>query len=155
MDDLLTIELYESQEPPVQVDLVARDINDFLDDLTNSSGGLVRLVHRYPDADEDDARKAQLAGVSPVQFNVQTPNGLEIKNGFLGLTLNYADTRETIPFIRSIDGFEYRVATLAYNMLQRDVERKTIAFSHRPRRKAAAGKLQRTGGTALSAVHPC
>ena len=128
LDDLLTIELYESQEPPVQVDLVARDINDFLDDLTNSSGGLVRLVHRYPDADEDDARKAQLAGVPPVQFNVQTPNGLEIKNGFLGLTLTYADTRETIPFIRSIDGFEYRVATLAYNMLQRDVERKTIAF---------------------------
>lgn len=128
LDDLLTIELYESSEPPVQVDLVARDINDFLDDLANRSGGQVTLVHRYPDADEDDARKAQLAGVPPVQFNVQTPNGLEIKNGFLGMTMTYADRREVIPFIRSIDGFEYRVATLAYNMLQRDLERKTIAF---------------------------
>ena len=128
LDDLLTIELYESSEPPVQVDLVARDINDFLDDLANRSGGQVALVRRYPDADEDAARKAQLAGVPPVQFNVQTPNGLEIKNGFLGMTLTYADRREVIPFIRSIDGFEYRVATLAYNMLQRDLERKTIAF---------------------------
>lgn len=128
LDDLLTIELYESKEPPVQVGIVARDINDFLDDLANNSDGSVKLVHRFPDSDEDAARKAQLARVPPVQFNVQTPNGLEIKNGFLGMTMTYADRREVIPFIRSLDGFEYRVATLAFNMLQRDVERKTIAF---------------------------
>ena len=170
LDDLLTIELYESAEPPVQVDLVARDINDFLEDLAGSSGGQVKLVRRYLDfqalgeaqralenaqdarlnaqdaeaaqsADaalndatqafreaQDTARKAQLAGVEPQRFNVQTPNGLEIKNGFLGLSMTYIDRREVIPFIRSLDGFEYRVATLAYDMVQQDVERKTIAF---------------------------
>lgn len=128
LDDLLTIELYESSEPPVQVDLVARDINDFLDDLAAGSGGAVSVVRRFPDADEDAARKAQLAGVPPVQFNVQTPNGLEIKNGFLGMAMTYADRREVIPYIRSIDGFEYRVATLAYNMLQREDARKTVGF---------------------------
>ena len=170
LDDLLTIELYESEEPPVQVDLVARDINDFLEDLAGNSGGEVKLVRRFLDFQEleeaqralenaqdavlnadseeaarsaqatltsatnafrdaqDTARKAQLAGIEPQQFNVQTPNGLEIKNGFLGLAMTYTDRREVIPFIRSLDGFEYRVATLAYNMLQQDVERKTVAF---------------------------
>lgn len=171
LDDLLTIELYESADPPVQVDLVARDINDFLEDLAgNSGGGQVKLVRRYLDFQaleeaqrtlesaqeaalsaeteeaigsaqtaltsatnayreaQDTARKAQLAGIEPQRFNVQTPNGLEIKNGFLGLSMTYTDKREVIPFIRSLDGFEYRVATLAYNMLQQDVERKTIAF---------------------------
>ena len=170
LDDLLTIELYESTEPPVQVDLVARDINDFLEDLAGSSGGRVNLVRRHLDfqalaeaqralenaqetrldaqdtnaaqsADaalidatqafreaQDTARKAQLAGIEPQRFNVQTPNGLEIKNGFLGLSMTYIDRREVIPFIRSLDGFEYRVATLAYDMVQQDVERKTIAF---------------------------
>ncbi|MCI0813084.1 MAG: GldG family protein, partial [Chloroflexi bacterium] len=49
-------------------------------------------------------------------------------NGYLGLVLTYADRRETIPFIRTIDGFEYRVATLAYNMLQDDVNRKSVGF---------------------------
>ena len=169
LDDLLTIELYESADPPVQVDLVARDINDFLEDLAGNSGD-VTLVRRFLDFQEleqaqralesaqdaalnadseetalaaqtaltsannayreaqDTARKAQLAGIEPQQFNVQTPNGLEIKNGFLGLAMTYTDRREVIPFIRSLDGFEYRVATLAYNMLQQDVERKTIAF---------------------------
>ncbi len=170
LDDLLTIELYESTEPPVQVDLVARDINDFLEDLAGSSDGRVKLVRRHLDfqalaeaqsalenaqearldaqdtnaaqsADaalidatqafreaQDTARKAQLAGIEPQRFNVQTPNGLEIKNGFLGLSMTYIDRREVIPFIRSLDGFEYRVATLAYDMVQQDVERKTIAF---------------------------
>ena len=171
LDDLLTIELYESADPPVQVDLVARDINDFLEDLTgNAGGGQVKLVRRFLDFQQleeaqralesaqqavldaeteedaqsaqtvltsatnayrdaqDTARKAQLAGIEPQRFNVQTPNGLEIKNGFLGLSMTYTDKREVIPFIRSLDGFEYRVATLAYNMLQQDVERKTIAF---------------------------
>lgn len=170
LDDLLTIELYESADPPVQVDLVARDINDFLEDLAGNSGGEVKLVRRFLDFQELEeaqralenaqdgvlnaeseeaarsaqatltsatnafrdaqatARKAQLAGIEPQQFNVQTPNGLEIKNGFLGLAMTYTDRREVIPFIRSLDGFEYRVATLAYNMLQQDVERKTVAF---------------------------
>ena len=170
LDDLLTIELYESKEPPVQVDLVARDINDFLEDLAGNSKGQVKLVRRFLDFQaldeaqraleraqdaivsaedeatvrsaeaalndatnayreaQDTARKAQLAGIEPQQFNVQTPNGLEIKNGFLGLTMTYTDRREVIPFVRSLDGFEYRVATLAYNMIQQDVERKTIAF---------------------------
>ena len=93
----------------------------------NAQATLTSATNAFRDA-QDTARKAQLAGIEPQQFNVQTPNGLEIKNGFLGLAMTYTDRREVIPFIRSLDGFEYRVATLAYNMLQQDVERKTVAF---------------------------
>jgi ABC-2 type transport system permease protein len=128
LDDLLTVELYQSDDPPVQVDLVTRDVKDFLDDFVGESGGRVKLVHRFPDSDQSAARRGQLAGVSPVQFNVQTSNGLEIKNGYLGLVLTYANRREVIPFIRTIDGFEYRVATLAFNMLQKETDRKSIGF---------------------------
>ncbi|MCH7625524.1 MAG: GldG family protein [Chloroflexi bacterium] len=128
LDDLLTIELFQSKEPPVEVDLVARDVSDFLKDLASGSGDNVKLIHRFPDVDDDDARKAQLAGIPPVQFNVQTANGLEIKNGYLGVVLTYTNLRESIPFVQSIDGFEYRIATLAYGMVQADVERKTLGF---------------------------
>ncbi|MCI0795924.1 MAG: Gldg family protein [Chloroflexi bacterium] len=128
LDDILTVELYQSKDPPVQVGLVSRDVRDFLEDFAGKSGGRVKLIQRFPDADAASARRAQLAGVPPVQFNVQTSSGLEIKNGYLGLVLTYADRRETIPFIRTIDGFEYRVATLAYNMLQDDVNRKSVGF---------------------------
>ena len=128
LDDLLTVELYQSKEPPVDLVLASRDINDFLEDFVGKSGGIVKLVHRFPDVDEADARRAALAGIRPEQFNRQTSNGLEISNGYLGLVMTYANRREIIPFIRSIDGFEYRVATLAYNMLQQDTDRKNIGF---------------------------
>lgn len=128
MDDLLTVELYRSDPPPVQIDLASRDISDFLEDFTGRSGGKVNLVRRFPDADEGDARRAQLAGVRPEQFNRQTSNGLEIEIGYLGVVLTYADRREVMPFIGTVDGFEYRMATLAFNMLQQESSRKSVGF---------------------------
>lgn len=126
LDDILTIELFESREPPVQVSLVSRDVNDFLDDFSASSDGKVRLVKRFPDDSENETRKAQLAGVPPIQFNVQSQGELQIKTGYLGLAMTYLDKREVIPFISSVDGFEYRLASLANKMLRED--KKTVGF---------------------------
>ena len=85
LDDLLTIELFQSREPPAHVAVVARDVNDFLDDLAASSGGMVRIVRKYPNNNPEDeagvasARKAQLMGVPQVQHNVQSQGELQIK----------------------------------------------------------------------------
>ena len=126
LDDLLTIELFQSKEPPAHVAIVARDVNDFLDDLAASSGGLVRIVRKYPDGDEAAARKAQLTGVPQMQFNVQSQGELQIKTGYLGMSMTYADRREVVPFIGTVDGFEYRVASLTFAMIKQ--QRKSVRF---------------------------
>ena len=54
LDHLLTIDIYMSKDPPVQVSPVSRDINDFLDDVESSSDGLVKVARHFP---EDDANK--------------------------------------------------------------------------------------------------
>ncbi|HJO83796.1 MAG TPA: Gldg family protein [SAR202 cluster bacterium] len=126
LDDILTVELFQSKDPPVQVALVSRDVRDFLEDFADSSGGKVKLVHRFPDDDEVEARKAQVAGVPPVQFNVQRQGDLQITTGFLGLAMTYVDQREIIPFVRAVDGFEYMLAARANKMLQQ--QKKTVAF---------------------------
>ena len=126
LDDIMTVELFLSKKPPVQVKAVDRDVGDFLDDFAESSDGKVKLVRRYPDEDEDDARRAQLARVPPVQFNIQSQGELQIRTGYLGIALTYIDKREVIPFIRSMDGFEYRLASLANKMVQQ--QKKTVAF---------------------------
>ena len=128
LDDLLTIELFQSKDPPVDLVFKTRDVREFLENLASRSGDNVKLVHRYPDADEGDARKALLAGIPPEQFNVRTASGFEVTNAYLGVALTYTNLRESIRFVRSIDGFEYNIATLAYSMVQSDVERKTIGF---------------------------
>ncbi len=126
LEDIMTVELFQSKEPPVQVSLVARDVRDFLVDFAAGSGGKVKLIHRFPDDDENDARKSQLAGVPPVQFNIQSQGELQIKTGFLGVVLTYIDQREVIPFVRAVDGFEYSIASLANKMVNQ--QKQTVAF---------------------------
>ncbi len=146
LDDLLTIHLFESKDPPVQISLVARDVNNFLQDLAANSGGKVKVVHKFPDNDEKVARFAQLSGVPAVRFNVQSQGELTIKEGYLGLSMTYADQRKVIQFIDSIDGFEYRVATLAYSMVRQQEDRKTVAFLTGHGEKEVSVELQSLGG---------
>ncbi len=128
LDDVLTIKLFESQDLPPQAALVARDVNDFLDELAATSENVV-VVKRYPKPDEegDEASlEAQLLGVPQVQSEVRSRSELQLQNIYLGLAMTYADRKEILPFIEQVDGLEYRVASLANQMISR--ERKSVGF---------------------------
>lgn len=125
LDDILTIKLFESKDPPPQILLVARDVNDFLKDFAGSRDN-VKFIRKFPDDDEDVAREAQLAGVPPVQFNVFGQTEVSTKLGYLGITATYADRREVVQFVPSVDGFEYGLASLINGMLRQD--HKTVGF---------------------------
>ena len=126
LDDLVTVTLYKSKDPPPQISLVTRDVTDFLKDFAAGSGGKVKIVEKYP-ADDDDARRgAALALVSEQEFTEVGQTEVSIKRGYLGLTMTYIDRREVIPFIPTVDGFEYRLASLANKMLTDT--RKKVAF---------------------------
>ncbi|MCH8309894.1 MAG: Gldg family protein, partial [Chloroflexi bacterium] len=144
LDDILTVEVFESEDPPTQIKLVTRDVNDFLEDFVASSDGRVRLVRRFPGSDENEARKASLAGIPAVQFNRQTQSEFQITSGYLGLAMTYIDQREVIPFISSIDGFEYRLASLANKMLQE--QKKTVGFLTGHGEKTASSGYQTFAG---------
>ena len=131
LDDILTVEVFQSKDPPVQVSLVSRDVNAFLSDFADISDGIVKVVPRFPDPNGDEeerdaARKAQLAGVPAVSFSFVGQTEFSTKIGYLGVSMTYADRRERIPIIRTIDGFEYRLASLVNKMIQD--ERQTVAF---------------------------
>ena len=129
LDDLLTVDIFMSADPPVQVSPVSRDVNDFLDDFEAGSNDKVKVVRHYPEDDEKAERKANTAGVPPVQFNLHSQGELQIKTGYLGIILTYIDKREIIPFVDTIDGFEYRLASLTNKMLSDNQEKKTIGFT--------------------------
>ncbi len=151
LDDILTIKLFTSKDPPTNILTATRDVNDFLDDLASGSSR-VKVVRRYPDTNPDPEanihedpglralRESQLAGVPPQQFNVVSQGEIQIKVGYLGLSMTYADRREVIPTINSIDGFEYRFASLAHRMTQ--TERKTVGFLSGNGERAIDGELR-------------
>ena len=132
LDDYVTITLFESKDHPINTALTARDVNDFLSDL-NARSKFVRIKHRYPDANEKDAEESEILGIPPVQFNIRRQGEFQIKTGYLGMTIAYANNKEVIPFIESLDGLEYKITSLTFKML--NDTKKTITFINLPSSK--------------------
>lgn len=111
LPDLVTIKLFSSAELPAEFALVKRDVTDLLRDLRAAGGGKVRVIERDPAADSAAAEEARSAGITPVQFNVVGQSELQVKEGYFGLVVQYADKREPMPFVQRSDDLEYRLAS--------------------------------------------
>jgi ABC-type uncharacterized transport system involved in gliding motility auxiliary subunit/ABC-type transport system involved in multi-copper enzyme maturation permease subunit len=111
LTDIITIKVYASPELPSEVGLMKRDLDDMLGDLRSAGQGKVRIVERDPDADPAVKKEAMNLGITPVQFNVVGQSSLQVKEGYLGLVIQYADATEPIPFVRRTDDLEYRIAS--------------------------------------------
>ena len=88
-----------------------RDLDDLLRDLRAAGKGKIRVVERDPAENPAAKRDAQALGIQPVQFNVVGKSELQVKEGYLGLAVQYADGKEAIPFVRRTDDLEYRLAS--------------------------------------------
>ncbi len=111
LDDIVTIKLFASSELPSEVALMKRDLDDLLGDLRAAGKGKVKLLERDPGEDAQARQEAQTLGIQPVQFNVVGKSSLQVKEGYLGLAVQYADGSEAIPFVRQTSDLEYRLAS--------------------------------------------
>jgi ABC-type uncharacterized transport system involved in gliding motility auxiliary subunit len=111
LDDIVTIRLFASRELPAEVSLLKRDVDDLLRDLKGAGGGNVRVVESDPGQDPEARNEAQGLGIPPIQFNVIGQSQLQIKEGYMGLAVLYADQQEAIPVIQRTDDLEYRLAS--------------------------------------------
>lgn len=128
LDDLLTIDVFMTSDPPVQIAPVSRDMNDFLHDVESSSNGMIKVARHYPDDDEKAFVKSKNAGISPMEFTTISQGEYQSKRGYLGMVLTYLDRRERLPKIQTVDGFEYRLASLMNKILDDRSDKKTIGF---------------------------
>jgi ABC-2 type transport system permease protein len=111
LSDIVTIKVYASPELPSEVGLMKRDLDDILGDLRSAGGGKIRIQERNPESDDATKKEATNLGITPVQFNIRGQSSLEVKEGYLGLVIQYADITEPIPFVRRTDDLEYRIAS--------------------------------------------
>jgi ABC-type uncharacterized transport system involved in gliding motility auxiliary subunit len=111
LDDLVTLKLFTSRELPPEVSLLQRDVEDLLRDLRSAGRGNVRVVTLDPAGDSAALREARTLGIPPIQFNVVGEAQLQIREGYMGLAIQYAEKRETIPVIQRTDDLEYRIAS--------------------------------------------
>ncbi|PYO79548.1 MAG: hypothetical protein DMD67_02495 [Gemmatimonadetes bacterium] len=127
LPDLVTIKLFVSAELPAEVTFLKRDVDDLLRDYRAAGRGNVKLVIQDPATDSSARRDAGALGIDPVQFNVLGQGELQVKQGYLGIAIRYADGVKTIPFVQQTGDLEYRL-TSDIRALTRP-ERPTIAFA--------------------------
>lgn len=126
LDDLVQIKLFASSTLPPEIQLQLRDVRDLLADMRRASNGNLIVTEVDPDEDEDAVQEASELGIFPVEFNVLRDDNFEVRQGFYGFAIVYADRNEVTPLIQRTDDLEFRVASQIYEMTTD--ERPGIAF---------------------------
>ena len=117
--------------------------------LAAKSDGKIRVLKRTPGVGRDDAIEAAVNRVYPVQFNVETQGGLEIKEGYLGVSMAYSNKLEAIPFVESLEGLENQLVSAIYRMAQKEPQAITMLFGNGEKRRERK-KIDRTSNTTNS-----
>lgn len=116
LDDVVTIRFFASDDLPVQAEMLRRDVEDLLADFASAGGDNVRLLRRIPEGDNEAAREAERLGIPDIEFNTLGQGELQVRVGYLGIVLEYADASEVIPFVQQAGDLEYRLASAVRSM---------------------------------------
>ena len=126
LDDIVTLKLVISDELPAELQPTLRDVADLVADLRGAAGGKLVVENLDPTDDEEVARDARNLGITQNEFNVLRDDEFEVRRGWFGLALLYADEQEVIPFINRTDDLEFRLVSAISTMTTE--ERPGVAF---------------------------
>ncbi len=126
LDDVVTVEFFVSEELPAQVSHVKRDVVDVLNDYRAIAGDDLNIERIDPREDESARQEAREAGIPPIQFNVLGEGQMQVQEGYLGISLQYADESKQIPVIREAANLEYRLTSAIHTLTAES--RPTVGF---------------------------
>ena len=122
----MTLKLVISDELPAELQPTLRDVADLVADLRRAADGQLVVENMNPNDDQEAATEARSLGITQNEFNVLRDDEFEVRRGWLGLALLYADQREVIPYINRTDDLEFRLVS-AISAMTTD-ERQGVAF---------------------------
>ena len=126
LSDLVTLKLFISDELPSELQPTLRDVRDLISDMNRAGGDNLVVENLNPGDDLDIAAEARSLGIIENEFNVLRDDEFEVRRGWFGLALLYADQQEVIPFISGTADLEFRIAS-AISVMTTD-KRPSVAF---------------------------
>lgn len=126
LDDVVNLKLFVSNDLPPEIQLILRDVRDLVADLENAADGMLAAQEINPDDDEEAGEEATSMGIVPIEFNVIRDDELQVKRGYFGLAVTYADEQEVIPVVDRADDLEFRLVSAVAAMTTEQTP--TVAF---------------------------
>lgn len=126
LQDVINVTVYRSEELPAQFQPKLREVADMLRDYATTSNNNVIVTYKDPADDPQIAQEAASLGIQQMQFNVIGDEELQLKNGYLGLAVDYAGVNEVIPFIENTAGLEYQLTSFIKKLTTAD--KKKVGF---------------------------
>jgi len=144
LKDIVTITFYASAKLPSQMIPVVRETKDILKDLSVASKGNIKLTYKDPSSDPQAGSEATSLGVREVQFNVIGQEEFQLKTGFAGIVVSYADKHEVIPFVQQTGDLEYQLISFITKLTNKNKAR--VAFLSGHGEKSLTSDYQLLGG---------
>lgn len=126
LDDIVNLTLFVSSDLPQEIQVIERDVRDLVADLEGAANGMLAVRVINPDDGDEDEEEASSMGIMPIEFNVIGDDEFQIKRGYFGLALTYADEQEIIQVIDRADDLEFRLVSAVASMTTE--ERPRLAF---------------------------
>jgi len=119
LEDPVAITAFFSADLPAQFASNRRFLKDKLDDYRAYGGQNVQYQFVDPGEDEELRGEAGQLGIPPIQIQVIESDNVQLKNAYMGVAIEYENSRETIPVIEDLSSLEYDL-TSAIRRLTRD-----------------------------------
>ena len=129
LDDNLTVKVFFTEDLPSPHNTDRRYIKDILDDFKAFSNG--RLTYEMVDPmKEENQSDAMSYRLQPARFDIRGSTKAEQILGYKGLVLLYEGKSEVMPFIYSMDNFEYEFIRLVKKLASPGLPRIGFTIGH-------------------------
>ena len=109
--DVVNVKVYFSEALPAQYLGVRQEVKDILAEYQNYGGNKLRVEFIDPKDDQKLQQELQMLGIPQLQFNVLENDKYEVTSGYLGIVVQYGDTKQAIPVVNSTENLEYQLTS--------------------------------------------
>ncbi len=122
MEKPVVIKAFISKNIPAQVQTIARDVRDILDEYKARGGNNLSVEVLDPMTNDDSRKLAQNFGIPPLQLQVIERDQQQVVKAYLGIAIAYENQDaeefadrfekfETLPIVTNISDFEYQLTS--------------------------------------------
>jgi len=116
LEDVVAVKAYFSKKLPVQLSRLPGEVDDMLKEFNIYSRGNVNYERLDPGENEELKRKLAGYGVMPVTMTIIEKDERQQINGYLGMTVSYAEKTEAIPLVQNTVDLEYELTSRIYRV---------------------------------------